>query len=91
MERQASVGWALAPQLVAHAKTAPTVFHKTCCFEMLLTLARQSGVLKQDPSLQPYASRHVSSYYYMCPRATLCVLVLLYMCSRTTIYVFSYF
>lgn len=54
-ERQPSIAWTLAPQVVKHAQTAPSDFHRTTCFEMLLTLARQTGVLKQHQNLEPYA------------------------------------
>ena len=56
-ERQPAVAWALAPAVAAHAQSAPTEFHRTTCFEMLLALARQSGLLKQDPSLLKQARR----------------------------------
>lgn len=54
-ERQATIAWALAPQVVKHAQAAPSDFQRTTCLEMLLTLARQTGVLKQHPHLLPHA------------------------------------
>ena len=56
-ERQASVGWMLAADIVVHAQSAPSDFHRTACFDMLLSLARQSAVLKQDGSLVEHAHR----------------------------------
>jgi len=56
-ERQASVGWMLAADVVTHAQTAPSDFHRTTCFDMLLSLARQSAVLKQEGSLMEHAHR----------------------------------
>ena len=60
-ERQPAVAWALAPAVAAHAQSAPTEFHRTTCFEMLLALARQSGLLKQDPCLLKHARRMVEA------------------------------
>lgn len=50
-ERQPAVAWALAPKAVAHAQAGASDFHTTACFEMLLALVRQTGVLKGEAAL----------------------------------------
>ena len=54
-ERQPAVAWALAPKVVAHAAAAPSDFHRTTCFEMMLALVRQTGVVQHDPALLVHA------------------------------------
>ena len=53
-DRLPAIGWALAPRLVAHAESSASEFHKSTCLELLLALARQSGMLKQDAGLKPH-------------------------------------
>ena len=63
--------------------------HYSMCPHTTILMSPRRLYMCPHPAECVSSSYYVSSYYYIYPHTAICVLILLYMCPRTTIYVSS--